>query len=398
MSLASPRRNPWRYLAGGALLLALAAAGAWWAFVPAGADGRPLVVVVSGDTAGWLVPCDCTSNQSGGLPRRGTYVNGLRRRAEVVLADAGGAPGGTSAYHRAKFEAILRGELAMGLSAHNLGGPEAALGTEYLRKLGGELSVPFVSANLRDRGGEPVAVALRVVERGGQRLAITGVLSRRYEAEGVRVDEPREALLKVIGSARGRYDRLVVLAYLPEEELRQLAAGLPEADAVVGGPTGQSIAPQPSGPTLLAAATNKGKFLVKLDVPALGSAERWTGSVAEMGPALADDADQRENLRRYLADLGRRDFTPAEAGLAPPLPPGQPVARGQAGRQRGLRRLPPGGLQGVGGVQTRPRLGDVVGPRLPRGPLLPAVPHERLRSAGRLRVADAQPALVRRGV
>ena len=48
--------------------------------LPAERRGRPLVVVASGDTAGWIVPCGCTSNQSGGLPRRATYIEGLRRR------------------------------------------------------------------------------------------------------------------------------------------------------------------------------------------------------------------------------------------------------------------------------------------------------------------------------
>jgi hypothetical protein len=326
MAAAPPTRQAWRYLAGGAALLAvLAAAGAWWALTPpAGGSGRPLVLVVSGDTAGWIVPCGCASNQSGGLPRRATHVTQLRRRADVILADAGGAPGGTSAYHRAKFEAILRGELAMGLAAHNLGGPEAALGPDYLRRLAADTGAPLLSANLRDRKGEPIAAPLRVVERAGQRLALTGVLSRRYAVEGVQVDDPREALLGAIAAHKGRYDRLVVLAYLPEEELRQLAAALPEADAVVGGPTGQSIAPQAAGPTVLAAATNKGKFLVEFDVPAPGTRGRWAGRVTEMGPALADDPAQLENLRGYLAELGRRDFSAVEAGLAAPLPAGLP--------------------------------------------------------------------------
>jgi hypothetical protein len=140
----------------------------------------------------------------------------------------------------------------------------------------------------------------------------------------VRIDDPREALLATVAAHKGGYDRLVVLAYLPEEELRQLAASLPEADAVVGGPTGQSIAPQPAGATVLAAATNKGKFLVELDVPAAGAPGRWAGRVTEMGPELADDAGQLDNLRAYLAELGRRDFSAAEAGLAAPLPAGLP--------------------------------------------------------------------------
>src|SRR5215471_1064329 len=104
-----------------AVPIALAGCGGLVQF-PSGATAAsiPLVLVVSGDTAGWIVPCGCTANQSGGLLRRGTYVGRLRERAEVLVADAGGAPGGTSAYQRVKFEAILQGEQAMGAVAHNL--------------------------------------------------------------------------------------------------------------------------------------------------------------------------------------------------------------------------------------------------------------------------------------
>jgi hypothetical protein len=155
-------------------------------------------------------------------------------------------------------------------------------------------------------------------------VAVAGVLSRGYAGGDVRVDDPRESLLQAAAAARGRYDSLVVLAYMPEEELRQLAAGLPEADAVVGGPTGQSIAPQKTGPTLLAAATNKGKFLVHLEAAGTAGRWAWDGRVVEMGPALADDPGQKENVRRYLGELAGRDFPAAETGLAAPLPPGLP--------------------------------------------------------------------------
>jgi hypothetical protein len=309
-----------------AAVLALVVASVWWRRHPADHDeaSRPVAVIISGDTAGWIVPCGCTSNQSGGLPRRGHYVDSAGQGAEVLVADAGGAPGGTSPYQRLKFEAILRGELAMGLAAHNVGGPEAALGADYLRHVGDRLGVPFVSCNVRDSRGELVAESVRVVRRGARRVAVAGVLSPHYAATGLRVDDPREALVGVCARARGTYDTLVVLAYLPEEELRQLAADLPEADAVVGGPTGQSIAPRRAGATLLASATNKGKFLVHLEASAGGGRPNWQGKVAEMGPGLADDPGQRENLRVYLAELARHDFAADETGLAPMLPAGLP--------------------------------------------------------------------------
>src|SRR2546430_2641337 len=85
--------------------------------LPAAGVGKKLAVVISGDTAGWLMPCGCTTNQSGGLLRRGTYLAGLAKEAEVLYLDAGGAPGGTSPYHREKFESILAGERLMGIAA-----------------------------------------------------------------------------------------------------------------------------------------------------------------------------------------------------------------------------------------------------------------------------------------
>jgi hypothetical protein len=114
------------------------------------------------------------------------------------------------------------------------------------------------------------------VPAGGRRVAVVGVMSPRFATPDLQVTDPRQGVLAAVAPHRGKYDALVVLAYLPQQELEQLAAALPEADAVVGGPTGQSIAPRKIGPTLLAAATNKGKFLVRLTSdPAAGGPARW---------------------------------------------------------------------------------------------------------------------------
>ena len=119
-------------------------------------EQRPLSIVVSGDTAGWIVPCGCTSNQSGGLPRRATYLAELAAGTDVVVADAGGAARGKSPYDRLKFEAILQGERKMGIAAHNIGAAEAALGADYLREVARRLGGPF-RLHERRRAGRPTA-------------------------------------------------------------------------------------------------------------------------------------------------------------------------------------------------------------------------------------------------
>ncbi len=294
---------------------------------PGGEAARPLAVLVSGDTAGWIVPCGCASNQSGGLPRRASAVEPLRADRDVIVADAGGAPKGSSPYDRLKFEAVLRGELAMDLAAHNLGGSEAALGPDYLRDVAARLAVPFVSANAADSAGKPLAEPLRIVAAGGRRVALVGVLSPRYATPQVCVRPPRHAVLDALAAHRGRYDAVIVLAYLPQDELRALAETLPEADAVVGGPTLQPLVPEAVGPTVLASATNQGKFLVRLDAPQKGGSERWTATVVELNEQYADDPGQVENLRAYYAELARADFAPADTSLVRSLVTGQDGAR-----------------------------------------------------------------------
>src|SRR5690349_19061836 len=268
-------------------------------------QAKPAKLVVSGDTAGWLMPCGCTSNQSGGLLRRATYVNGLRATSDVILADAGGAAGGDSDYHKVKFEAILAGERQMGIAAHNVGRSEAAFGPTYLRDASKRLAVPLISANVRDASdGRPVLDASRVVSAGGRRVLLVGVMSPKFATPSLQVSDPKQAVLDASAATKGTYDALIVLAYLPQDELEQLAMTLPEADAGIGGPTGQAIVPRKLGPTLLAAATNKGKFLIELSAANGGTGGgAWEGKVVELSAGFADDPAQQAGVTAYLATL-----------------------------------------------------------------------------------------------
>jgi hypothetical protein len=280
----------------------------------------PLIVVAAGDTAGWIVPCGCTTNQSGGLPRRATYLEGLRGEAKIVLIDVGGAVHGTSPYDRAKLEAILLGETLMGVAAHNLGAAEARFGPAELRRLAEKTGVPFLSANACDKSGQSLTEPIRIVEAAGRRLALVGVLSESFATADVQISSPRQAVLDALRGAAGKFDAVIVLAYLPEDELRQLADALPEADAIVGGPTGQPISPKRVGPVLLTSATHEGKFVARLDAPAPGTSDRWQGSIVELTEQYADDAQQKTNIDRFRAELAEADFSPEQTSFAKDLP------------------------------------------------------------------------------
>ena len=291
---------------------------------PPPAASQSLKIVVSCDTDGWIVPCGCTANQSGGLPRRATFLDGLRRKDQVIYADAGGASAGNSAYDRAKFEAILAGEKLMGITAHNLGRSELAFGPIALRDIAARTNAPFVSANAKATDGSLLAEPMRILTLAGRRIALVGVVSPSFASKGVVIDEPLHAISDAISARRGQFDSLIVLAYLPLDELNKLASDLPEADAIIGGPTFQSVIPHPAGHVLLGAATNKGKFVVSLHPPE-SAGGMWSGEVDELGPAFSDEIAQVQNIHDYLATLGRLDLSAADSGLAPAVPPDAPA-------------------------------------------------------------------------
>ena len=272
----------------------------------------PPVLIISGDTGPWIVPCGCTANQAGGLARRATVLQ--QQGGQHVYLEVGGAAAGTTEYFREKFTAVLLGEKTMNVAAHNLGKAEIALGADVLQVAAQDTGVPFISANAKRANGTPLAPAVQIIGVAGRKVAIVGVVSPKFATADVRVDDPRTAILAAL-PAKGSYDSLIVLAYLPEDELAALATSLPEADAIVGGPTGQAISPRYVGPTLLASATNKGKFLVKLT----GEAKGWRGETIEVAHTFGEDAKQQENLKRYLSRLDALDIAADETGLMQPI-------------------------------------------------------------------------------
>lgn len=272
---------------------------------------QPLVLIASGDTHGWLIPCGCTANQSGGLIRRATYIETRSDDAQTIVVDVGGALDGSAPYQVERFRAILRGESTMNYVAHNLGAAELALGKEKLTELSAETGVPFLSANANTNGTPIAAMSKQVASDSGLRLAITGVVSPKFANADVQISDPIDAVLNAVEDLE--FDRLVVLAYMPVDELRELAANLPEADVIIGGPTGQALSPETSGQTLLLSATNKGKFLA--EVAFTGAKGSVSGKVVEMSADIPDHPKQRDNLDAFRAFLEQRDFTAAESGF-----------------------------------------------------------------------------------
>lgn len=284
-----------------------------------GERSQGLAIFISGDTAGWITPCGCASNQSGGLARRGTLVQSAGGQLDTLVLDAGGSASGTTEYHRLKLASILRGLRQMGIAAHNIGASEAELGPDELETLARQTGVRWISANLRNAEDDWSPEPMVQIVRGGVRVAVVGVIDPELvDHPGWEASDPLQAVLSALPPAEA--DLRIVLAYADEDGLRNLATALPEVDFVVGGPTGQAMSPVPQGPVTVLSATNKGKYLARLTVRhgTNGELEK-DARVVEVVSSLSEDPDQLQNLADYYRRLSEEDFSAVEAGLVSPL-------------------------------------------------------------------------------
>jgi hypothetical protein len=209
--------------------------------------------------------------------------------------------------------------MAMGVAAHNLGPAEVRLGADELHRLASELKAPFISTNVRDAHGRPLAEPLRLVETAGCLVALTGLLSPRYASDAIKVLDPAAALADALAEHAPRYDALLVLAYLPADELTQLASRLP-ARAVLVGPSSVDADAPFAGPANVAGRVgHEGRSLVQIDV----SVDRepvWRARDVMVSAVLPEDSRQLDILEAFHRELARHDFAPTATGLAIPLP------------------------------------------------------------------------------
>ena len=286
-----------------------------------------LHILTSGDTAGWITPCGCTANQSGGLERRATLIQSIGNKDSRIYLDAGGSASGNTEYEKTKLAAILDGIKLIDIDAHNIGTNETKLSPSELFEIAKATQVSFVSANLKSADAAVTIAPSKIISRGGLQVLVTGVIAPAFmENSDWVASDPLQAAIRVLQSAEA--DCKIVLAYMPEPELIKFAQSLPEANIILGGPTGQVMQPTSTGAGIVASATNKGKFISHL------KAIKRSGKVTvEPAPVLEVKSDldlselQTNNLQRYLEVLKKTDFSATESGLSRRLTrPSDPLA------------------------------------------------------------------------
>jgi hypothetical protein len=320
-------------------------------------------VVVAASTAGQLVPCGCSPDQRGGLPRAVAEVKKLRSQAPgLAYVDAGDLlfesalprKGPAGAQAELKARTLARGEELLGAAARAVGIRDLALGGDFVAQTSG--NVPLLDAGGPPvRGARPAAlvkagdVQIGVLAAG---LAPNAAADVRGRAAQLRRDGARAVVL--LAQTRGGWQEaaqlaravagavdLVVLGHLedPATDPDRAEPGNPPLLAVEG--HGQSLlridfevpdAP-PTAVYLAQGAAGKEAELKELDDRIARLRDQARTGPAEMRGMYADKVRELEQRRAQTA--AARESAPAGALVITPtfipLGPGigeDPDARG----------------------------------------------------------------------
>jgi hypothetical protein len=277
-----------------------------------------LVIFVSGDSRGYLEPCGCRRDQAGGLSGRATVIED-RKAANRLIFDVGSMSAGTRPYELLKLRYLAEGMAKIGYDAVNLGKTEAELDRDTLQKFIHDSGLPCVSANLVEKGGgKPVAEQFRIIRRGRLRIGVTGVThaESRDVGPGLEVRPPIEALAEVVPALKQQCDYLVVLAFVDEDSLKEIASKFHEVDCVLGGDVPQpSSSAQEVNRAIVFSVMDRGKVIGEIDLKRNGEAYRveTAQGIKILRDKIKPHKDMVALIDRYKKELRERRFELASA-------------------------------------------------------------------------------------
>lgn len=254
----------------------------------------PLDIWFTCDTSGRIEPCGCFSGQFGGLTRVSSAI--ANAPGAALKLEIGNALAGLEDYQILQFKHLLEAEAKLGYQALNLGSREASLPAATLESLAKASPVPLISANvLHAATREPVVEAFRVVNSGGLRVGLIGIVQsvNTQPHPSVIIEDPAETLRRIIPIAQEKSDVLVCMAFTDEAGLEKIARDFYELPILLGGDVRQPMSSVGrTNQSWIFATTNQARALAELHStwdPKTKSLSPASGAISLMHDKIPED-------------------------------------------------------------------------------------------------------------
>jgi hypothetical protein len=195
-------------------------------------SGDSVTFFYTSNRQGEIEPCDCRTNQIGGLNRMAEYLRRERKKGHSLFFDAGDSFFSSLPINpllekkeQMRSQLIASAYKKMGLTAFSPGEKDFALGVPHLNTLIEKSGATAVSANLLDMQGLSLFSTYRILEVGKKKIGVTGVFDPALVGTlPVKVIDWGKALTETISTLRKKgVKTVVVLSHLGLEYDRKLA-------------------------------------------------------------------------------------------------------------------------------------------------------------------------------
>ncbi len=238
-------------------------------------------LIYSANVAAEVEPCGCRTNPSGGLFRRLNLTESKLRDRPLLSLDSGDlfyktAP--TPAFLRPQYDAqataVAKAYNILGIDVATVGELDFASGVAQLQRTLTHTNTKFVSANIKSSDGRFLFERFVVLERGGVRFGIFGLLDESIPitmpensiTNGITVEPHLNAAHEVIAILAPKVDVIIALTHLGLEADRLLAQREPRIDFIFGAHS-QSFLMEPErvGTTAILHSSIRGQHLGVLE-------------------------------------------------------------------------------------------------------------------------------------
>ncbi len=217
-----------------------------------------------------------------------------KEQPALILVDAGGAFAPPTAEAGNDTSSLVAAMGLMGYDALNVGRDELRHGLEYLQEQQRRAVFPFLSANLVEPGTGRHPFAAYALKPVGQiKVALIGLIAPDLSAGAeLEAEAPAAALQRVLSQILGQAQVIVVLAYMPLAEARQLAEQVAGVNVIVVAAEGQ-VAQLPTvvNGALIVQSGNQGRYVGNLSVTAdtLGRFHDYRNGITVLDESYQDD-------------------------------------------------------------------------------------------------------------
>lgn len=243
----------------------------------AGWEKPQVLLLISGEQNGYIEPCGCAGleNQKGGLSRRHSLIKQLRAAGwNVAPLDLGNQIRRFGPQQEIKFHTTVEGLKTMGYRAIGYGPDDLRLPVGEIIADAANEENGFVSANVALRGFEDVVPKFRVINSGGQKIAVTAVIGakawQKVNNNDLTYRPAEEALAEIVPKMQQQAGLLVLLSHGTPDETKALGAMFPQFKIVVtaGGADEPPAEPKKMEPTdtWLVEVGHKGMYVAAIGV------------------------------------------------------------------------------------------------------------------------------------